>query len=163
MLPDQSIRVQEEDLVKINRTSLPLNDAGGGYLAVVDVFHELHCLNYVREYLHQDYYKVKEPPESRILHVDHCIDTLRQTLMCHGDIALHTFDWIPDYRRPWPNFNVVHECRNFDAIYDWAEKHSVPTLAGNVLIHPELGECTPKPTSAPLPLAKEEVLANSAS
>ena len=156
MLPDQSVRVQKEDLVKINRTSLPLNDDEGGYLAVVDVFHELHCLNYVREYLHRDYYHIKETPETQILHVDHCIDTLRQTLMCHGDIALHTFDWIPDYRRPWPNFNVVHECRNFEAIYDWAEKHSVPTLAGNVLIHPELGKCVQELISAPLLLAKRE-------
>ena len=161
--PDQSIRVQKEDLVRINRTSLPLNDDGGGYLAVVDVFHELHCLNYVREYLHRDYYHNKETPETQILHVDHCIDTLRQTLMCHGDIALHTFDWIPHYRRPEPNFNVVHECRNFEAIYDWAEKHSVPTLAGDVLIHPELGEYAKEPTSPRFPFATEGAPANWAS
>lgn len=155
MLSDQSVRVAEGDLVKINRTSVPLNDDGGGYLAVVDVFHELHCLNYIREYLHRDYYDMRETPGIQTLHVDHCIDTLRQTLMCHGDIALHTFDWIPGRRIPWPNFNVVHECRNFEAIYDWAEKNSVPTLAGNVLIHPELGECTQELTNATLQLAKE--------
>ena len=37
------IRVQKEDLDKINRTSIPLAD-GSGYLASLDVFHQIHCV-----------------------------------------------------------------------------------------------------------------------
>ena len=44
--PGIHIRVQKSDLDKINRTSIPLAD-GSGYLASLDVFHQLHCV-YVR-------------------------------------------------------------------------------------------------------------------
>jgi hypothetical protein len=43
--------------------------------------------------------------------------------MCHGDISLVTFDWTDDELLPNANFNVKHECRNFDAIRDWAKAH----------------------------------------
>jgi hypothetical protein len=60
-------------------------------------------------------------------------------MMCHGDIAIQTFDWMPDYRWPWPNFEIVHECRDWDAILDWAKQHHVPSLRGPIVQHPELG------------------------
>lgn len=49
-------------------------------------------------------------------HVDHCIDEIRQSLMCHADITLLVSDWIDDYPGPWPNFNVNHNCVNWDSI-----------------------------------------------
>jgi hypothetical protein len=59
--------------------------------------------------------------------------------MCHGDIALTTYDWIPDYKRPWPNFQIEHECRNWDAIFEWIKAHSIESLRGPILQHPDLG------------------------
>lgn len=54
---------------------------------------------------------------------DHCIDTIRLGIMCHGDISLVTFDWTDDELLPNANFNIEHECRNFDAIRGWAKAH----------------------------------------
>jgi len=136
---DQNIRVQEEDLRRINRTGIPLNDQEGGYLATLDVFHELHCLNVIREQVYRDFYPDKHTKEMQLLHADHCIDTLRQTLMCHGDIALLTHTWIPDYRWPWPNFAIDHECRNWDSIMEWTKSRYIPSLKGPIVKHPVLG------------------------
>ena len=37
------IKVQKEDLDKIGKTSIAMAD-GSGYLASLDVFHQLHCV-----------------------------------------------------------------------------------------------------------------------
>jgi hypothetical protein len=43
LLGPTAIRVSKEVLDKINRTSVPLLD-GSGYMASLDVYHQLHCL-----------------------------------------------------------------------------------------------------------------------
>ena len=42
-LKGQNLVISGDDLKAINRTSIALAD-GSGYLATLDVFHELHCL-----------------------------------------------------------------------------------------------------------------------
>lgn len=72
------------------------------------------------------------------MHTAHCLDTLRQIIMCRADIGLLTYEWRPKYRKPWPKFDVTHQCRNWDNIARWAEDHSVDTRGG-ILMHPDLG------------------------
>ena len=52
---------------------------------------------------------------------DHCIDTIRLALMCHGDIAVVTFGWEDGEVLPSPDFNIQHECRNWDNLLEWAK------------------------------------------
>ena len=142
LLPDsivQNSRVYEKDLVAINRTSVPLSDEKGGYLVTLDVFHQLHCLNIIRQGAYIEYYPERRAESDWDIHVDHCVDTLREVLMCHGDIALHTYTWKERYRRPWPNFNIDHECRKWASIHDWAVANNIDSLRGNILMHPTLG------------------------
>lgn len=119
---------------------MPLNDDEGGYLVTLDVFHELHCLNTLRKYIYRESYPDMHTEDAQIEHVDHCIDLLRQVLMCHADISLHTYGWRNDYRWPWPNFEIEHECRSWDTLMDWAKEHHVPSMLGPVLTHPTLGQ-----------------------
>lgn len=136
-----NIRVQQDDLSRINRTSVPLNDSQGGFYATIDVFHELHCLNVIREQVYREYYPTRHSKRDQLEHANHCIDLLRQTLMCHGDVALQTFTWIEGYKWPWPNFSVQHECRKWDALQQWASQNYIPDLEGPILTHPVLGKC----------------------
>ena len=54
---------------------------------------------------------------------DHCIDALRQTLMCHGDISPLPFR-INEHTDMWtPYFATRHQCRDFDKIKQWAIDH----------------------------------------
>lgn len=52
-----------------------------------------------------------------VRHMDHCLDYVRQALMCGGDTALAGLD------RPGGStqFNVAHVCKNWDEIYDWLD------------------------------------------
>lgn len=132
--------MQKEDLDKANVTSVPLNDENGGYFVTLDVYHTLHCVNHLRKSYYSDYYQNPNPVAQQREHFDHCIDLLRQTLMCHGDVALHPFEWIDDYRFPWPTEKTEHQCRSWDKLVAWSKEHSIANLEGPILSHPTLGK-----------------------
>ncbi|KAI0907267.1 hypothetical protein F4823DRAFT_28214 [Ustulina deusta] len=97
----------------------------GQYLASLDVFHQLHCVDLLRKSLHREYYDQHEgsfagAPEHIVQgHLEHCVETLRQTLMCHGDISLLTYNWVEGRSMPHPNFNTVHTCKKWDTLVKW--------------------------------------------
>ncbi|KAG1883827.1 hypothetical protein F4604DRAFT_1516758, partial [Suillus subluteus] len=51
---------------------------------------------------------------------DHCIEMIRQNIMCNADVKMITWDWVQGLDTPYPNFNTRHQCRNFEKILDWA-------------------------------------------
>jgi hypothetical protein len=56
---------------------------------------------------------------------DHCVEMLRQNIMCNADVKMITWDWVEEHRDPYPNFNTRHQCRDYEKILDWAVKHAV--------------------------------------
>lgn len=58
LLMNANVRVSAEDLEKAGVESIPLNDGSGKYYAILDVYHQLHCLKYIRHYI----YKVRVHP-----------------------------------------------------------------------------------------------------
>ncbi|KAK6206898.1 hypothetical protein QIS74_13386 [Colletotrichum tabaci] len=131
------IRVTEEEVKNLNMTDSPEmpfhkipEDQGGGYLAMLEVFHLLHCLNSLRMglFFNYDHYKFLDegvPDENIHSHFDHCIDMLRMNLQCQADVTPALFvDPLnnPLRRDALPNWSSMHTCRDFDAILDW-NKH----------------------------------------
>ncbi|KAF7505676.1 hypothetical protein GJ744_000525 [Endocarpon pusillum] len=108
---------------------------GGGFPANVEGLHQLHCLNLLRKSLYYNfdhYHALGEGAFSNsdhILrhHVSHCLDIIRQQLMCTIDTGVLGQVW---WNRNWPeayvDFNTQHKCKNFDAIRQWAEDHQLP-------------------------------------
>ncbi|KAJ6597464.1 hypothetical protein DFH09DRAFT_1131916 [Mycena vulgaris] len=136
------IRVSDEELKKIyksGRTSnvqfSPAN--GGGSLGSIEVFHQLHCLNMLRKVTYKDHYpevqnlELKRPEFFRN-HLDHCIEIIRQNLMCAGDVGVITYDWVKGWETPFPDLNTWHQCRNFDRILEWSHNHQVHIPAGDM-------------------------------
>lgn len=74
---DQMISEEELDRLGLPRNSLKVTDPATGkegYRAAVEVFHQLHCLNLLRQFLHRDYYKniysdIQEEEEGLRMHV----------------------------------------------------------------------------------------------
>ena len=64
--------------------------------------------------------------------------------MCKADVTLLTYQWIPQFHRPWPDFEIKHECVNWDSIHEWATDHSFNGFDDDLIkhpnFHPELGE-----------------------
>ncbi|KAI2630946.1 hypothetical protein GGR54DRAFT_177870 [Hypoxylon sp. NC1633] len=106
-------------------------DGKPGYRVAVEVFHQLHCLNLLRQNVYKDHYAplggdTSAPTRDLRGHLDHCIDALRQFVMCQGDIGVFSFDFPFNDGDPWPNYSTPHTCRNFDSIRQWGIDHTVP-------------------------------------
>ncbi|KAF5589030.1 uncharacterized protein FSUBG_11281 [Fusarium subglutinans] len=110
------------------------------YMAQIDMFHQIHCLNLLRHLAWAEYSRngtAKKPfSDLHWIHVSHCTDILMQNLMCNGNLDIITFNWVETQSNPFPDFAVNHQCRDFDAIYEWQDKHSVPKEWGRNVTRP---------------------------
>jgi hypothetical protein len=68
------------------------------------------------------------------VHVDHCIEMLRQVLMCSADLHLIVYDWVEQVHHPWPDFGTDHMCRDYARVHDWVEKRTAKTGSPNGLL-----------------------------
>ncbi|RAK79855.1 uncharacterized protein BO72DRAFT_525551 [Aspergillus fijiensis CBS 313.89] len=87
---------------------------------MVAVFHQLHCLSQARAiimHLFQDpAYTVRETTSH---HTMHCVDIVRQALICAAD---STLIW-REYDIKWPGAGETRVCRNFDTLTQWVSEH----------------------------------------
>ena len=78
--------------------------------------------------------------EDNRYHNEHCIDMLRQSVMCHGDTTPLTMRWGVTQKIPLGNFSSPHECVNWAGINRWARERSVEEiLEPGYLTHPKFG------------------------
>lgn len=146
-----------------NRTTAELSHPGSGYLIVLTVFHNLHCLDSIRKALYyfvddtawnatcNPYVKADAAPidtalwafggrDVSIKHVDHCIDALRQSVMCTSDITPNVFQWT-SHERVEAHATVVHQCRDLDKVRQ-IESIKSTTTADQVTADQGMGERT---------------------
>ncbi|KAB8290869.1 hypothetical protein EYC80_008506 [Monilinia laxa] len=119
----------------LNKTAAALPGSDEDYPIVLTVFHDLHCLDAIRltlGYLRDPKWNSTVNPYSipwpenfkgglySTDHAHHCFNSLRQSLQCFSDVTPQVFQYHPDRNLVISNFNVMHTCRNFDAIHQWA-------------------------------------------
>ena len=124
--------LSESNFRRINPTygesAVRLPDGRGGQKAgSLEVFHQLHCLNFLRQSTHMEYYRSRvisfqDEPETVRTHIDHCIEMLRQSIMCQSDLGVLTYNWVEVQENPWPNFNTQHQCRDFEKVLQWGKE-----------------------------------------
>ncbi|KAE8139252.1 hypothetical protein BDV38DRAFT_281417 [Aspergillus pseudotamarii] len=116
------------------------DSAGDTFAALVEVFHQLHCINTLRLEVHKNSYydHFGQWPDGsgpgneavKKTHIDHCIELLRITLMCTSDVTPLMFIDDPHaFQGRTPDFNTMHMCRNFWEIREWVENMGLPPLS----------------------------------
>jgi len=78
----------------------------------------------IRRAMHPEYYPKNDADSAYNAHVEHCVDYLRQVLMCKADITRIPVEWSTKYSRPKPRFDTWHTCRDFGKIQDWVIERS---------------------------------------
>ncbi|KAI8629702.1 hypothetical protein F5Y19DRAFT_475152 [Xylariaceae sp. FL1651] len=139
LLEDTTIRVSKADLDYYNITSLPLAD-GSGFASELFMTHELHCLKKVRQWIYKDtYFTQVQGLERNELkrHVDHCIETLRQGIMCRGDVSLGTYTYLRGSSYVTARSWGTHQCVDFEALIAWARERAVNIFQPGVLVQPQ--------------------------
>ncbi|MCJ1310856.1 hypothetical protein MMC25_004524 [Agyrium rufum] len=97
--------------------------ASAANLSVVSAFHQLHCLYTLR----RAYYSTSEPGliedfdfgHDRNVHVKHCFEYIRQSLICSADSSIEPASPGIDGFLGW---DFGRQCRNYEELKDWAEQ-----------------------------------------
>ncbi|KAJ6583483.1 hypothetical protein DFH09DRAFT_1029141 [Mycena vulgaris] len=120
-------RITRDQAVLLPNKTSPIPGDPGFYIAELDVFHELHCLNMVRKALDPEYYpdwNINMVDRARE-HVSHCVDWIRQAIMCHSDTSVLVWQWNYKHNQSTPIARVPHTCRNFERIQEWGREHAM--------------------------------------
>ncbi|ETI29101.1 hypothetical protein G647_01554 [Cladophialophora carrionii CBS 160.54] len=97
-------------------------------------YHDLHCLNYIRQALDREYYTdivfdrttpVMPGMAGDRLHLDHCIELLRQSLLCHMDLTPIPKRWLVNGNMLHADQDQMHTCRDVGPIHDWIDGRSI--------------------------------------
>ncbi|KAB2570614.1 uncharacterized protein LTHEOB_2736 [Lasiodiplodia theobromae] len=83
----------------------------------VSMFHQLHCLNFLR-FAYYPEAVTDMTAEEVVFHRDHCLDYIRQAIMCAGDA---TFE--PLTKVGINGMGATHQCRDFERVFSWAYEH----------------------------------------
>ncbi|KAL4953181.1 hypothetical protein BDW69DRAFT_195030 [Aspergillus filifer] len=92
---------------------------------VLEGFHQLHCVIYLRDTITDLMAEGKLEVDSdsdhdRLRHINHCYDALRQSIQCRAD---DTPLYIP-YRSKRTGDGQLRRCRDWDALTVWAKRHT---------------------------------------
>ncbi|KAI0152985.1 hypothetical protein GGR57DRAFT_503118 [Xylariaceae sp. FL1272] len=142
LMEGTNLKIYPEEQSRLNQTSLQMNDKSG-YLAALGVYHELHCIKRLRKWFYRDYYYPNSTQleyMERMTHAEHCIEFIRQTAICHGDITVTSFKWLHDANgkviEPTTKEGAMHRCVQWDKLSSWAKSRSVD-LFDSSLLEPE--------------------------
>ena len=58
-------------------------------------------------------------------HQAHCVNLLRQLMMCHAGTGVIPQFWVVDSKRSQMDFSTTHKCNNFDDILATAKASQV--------------------------------------
>jgi len=83
---------------------------------LIDMFHSLHCVYRIRNKLTSSMSLEQWPRNDE--HTLHCLDYIREQLMCHPDLMLDATEDMIHF-----DINPGHQCRSSDNITDWAIAH----------------------------------------
>ncbi|KAI9890545.1 MAG: hypothetical protein M1814_003885 [Vezdaea aestivalis] len=161
------VAIDAEDSAKLAKSSHESVESPmqpGKHLYAPSVFHQLHCLNHIRKAFYREIYYSEIDDKEFLIHksillpssanvaqltgLDHCIDFLRQVIMCHADLSM-TYWWndtyttindhgATEYTQQYLNFtpgqrsfhsevqwNIEHKCRALEPIKNWVREHAL--------------------------------------
>lgn len=122
-------RINAGQAAKLGESTLRIATEPDNFVMGLDVFHQLHCLNGIRKVLPNNlpyYLEHNDTAHGVVLethHAAHCVEMLRQLLICNADISPVTWKWDPLLNRSAPLIYNEHQCRDFDKVREWAFEH----------------------------------------
>ncbi|KAK3322706.1 hypothetical protein B0H66DRAFT_532033 [Apodospora peruviana] len=125
LLWNMNVRFTEDEMQKMNLTSLKLKD-GSGYVGSFMAYHDIHCVHWIRKWMHREHYwpyLEGDALRERKVHIEHCLDRLRLNAMCHAERAVSTYEWMGAF--PRPTVEQQHKCVNWEKFDAWNAERRV--------------------------------------
>ncbi|KAF2845812.1 hypothetical protein T440DRAFT_434131 [Plenodomus tracheiphilus IPT5] len=141
LLDHVNIRASSDELALANQTSIELPHNRGS-LVWMDVSHQLHCVKYLRQWIYRQHYHPDVGPDEEphwLLHTDHCLDLVRQALMCRADTSLMTFEWAAGRREPMLKLqSPEHVCVDWNDLMERVQARRISDAEMALLVNPGL-------------------------
>ncbi|ORY67718.1 uncharacterized protein BCR38DRAFT_483326 [Pseudomassariella vexata] len=139
--PYMDVAITQQEAAQLGEQSVMIPGTDQ-YIVELEVHHQLHCLDSLRRALfpttpgqgHQQNNSFSaeveedendDPGAHHPKHLDHCIDWIRQALMCWVDITPVSWAVDPATGLPEPQIPQQRTCRNWDLVQAWADGHRV--------------------------------------
>lgn len=61
---------------------------------------------------------------------DHCIDQVRQSLMCSADTSIIPVQWNDATKSMRPRVDTVHTCKKYDSLLNWTSGRNLSSFRG---------------------------------
>ncbi|KAI9685578.1 MAG: hypothetical protein M1822_004436 [Bathelium mastoideum] len=139
LFEDANFQIDGSDLERLNLTSVPLSD--GGYVAQLGVYHELHCIKKIWQWVFKEYYVLNRGLSQAELdewppHINHCVEMLRFSAMCRGDTSISTFRWMNVNGRRFATAadRGPRKCVKWEPLAAWVKERSVDITKPGVLL-----------------------------
>ena len=119
----RGVAVTSEEASRLNLPATGLLAGNGTTATLLGVQHNLHCVRFVRQVLHPSYYYLNQTVaerEERITHAGHCLEALRQSVMCTPDLTPRSVSWEDDEKGNIAvNPSVKLECLDWSSLVGW--------------------------------------------
>ncbi|KAF1968281.1 hypothetical protein BU23DRAFT_480704, partial [Bimuria novae-zelandiae CBS 107.79] len=90
-----------------------------GCIGYLESAHQLHCLHPTNPLYTHTASKIAEMPAIGEAHLEHCVDVIRQRLICTADTSIVTFRWVKGISGAYPNFHTGHVCVDYEGLLGW--------------------------------------------
>lgn len=103
--------------------------AGLDNVYMISAFHQLHCLKKLQLLATSLLQRPSLPRDESLAtsyHMSHCVDYLRQGIMCAADKTLEGPDMVAEQNEsPLRGWGVRHICQSWETLIEWRNTHSV--------------------------------------
>ncbi|KAH8657881.1 hypothetical protein BX600DRAFT_514423 [Xylariales sp. PMI_506] len=135
LLQPYTSRISAQEAARLPRKTSKIGEDPEAYIMGLDVYHQLDCLNLWRKMIGANLTMASVAPPADEADADyhyHCVDSIRQSLMCNADLSVIHWGWNAEMGQHYPEPSTTHICRNWNRIHKWAVKHQLDQEAFNL-------------------------------
>ncbi|OKL57207.1 hypothetical protein UA08_07365 [Talaromyces atroroseus] len=131
------LHVSREEIIRLGKdpsTTVKAPESWGvgsdRHLVQLDGIHLVHCLDSMRKslYWNYEYYHPDGIAVSYHSHLSHCMNALLQHLLCKPSVELISYNWVKGQKHPFPDFDINHQCWDYEQLLAWQERHRIPGM-----------------------------------
>ncbi|KAJ0163937.1 hypothetical protein CTA2_2087 [Colletotrichum tanaceti] len=122
-----STSITEAEKARLPFDTTPNVMKQGEYVIGLQVFHQLHCLMSLREQVwHPTAFKWDKGEERSWweLHLDHCVEALRESIVCQADTTPLRYMWNEQESLYMLTLPQQYKCKNWDDVWAWASSRN---------------------------------------
>ncbi|KIM92484.1 hypothetical protein OIDMADRAFT_139587, partial [Oidiodendron maius Zn] len=119
--------ISKEEASLLPQKTTPVPGYPDQYPILLQAFHEMHCVNALRKTLYPEVYGTVIFSDgtknmAKLHHLEHCVDLLRETIMCVADTSVGFFIPASNGHGLEDDSRVKRVCRKYENLQEWAKK-----------------------------------------